>query len=150
VEARVSVRGQATRLDMERPEDADPRREFLQGVLDSDYVLAPRGFGNYSYRLYEALALGRVPVLPDTGAPLPCADLDWDGLVVRVRWTRPFDRAVLHRHQQLEHDWPAVQERCRQAWVSHLSADGWFRRLVRVLTGPLESTSAAVVAAALR
>ena len=38
------------------------RGEFVQNLVDSDYVLCARGAGNFSYRLYETLSCGRIPV----------------------------------------------------------------------------------------
>ncbi|MCF7834544.1 hypothetical protein K9M48_00615 [Candidatus Gracilibacteria bacterium] len=33
-----------------------------------------RGFGNYSFRMYEAMSLGRILIYIDTGANLPFID----------------------------------------------------------------------------
>ncbi len=41
----------------------EARREFVQNVRDSVFVLCCRGAGNFSYRFYETLALGRIPVV---------------------------------------------------------------------------------------
>jgi Exostosin family len=52
--------------------------EFLQNLLESDYVLCARGYGNYSHRLYEALACGRIPLFIDTDCVLPFDfAIDW-------------------------------------------------------------------------
>ncbi len=52
----------------------DPTRlAFLQNILGSDYTICVRGEGNYSYRFYETLDLGRIPVFIDTDCLLP-----WD------------------------------------------------------------------------
>src|SRR4030095_15269602 len=59
--------------------------EFLDNILGSDYVLCSRGFGNFSYRFYESLACGRIPVLIDTDCVLPFDFvIDWDAYCVRV------------------------------------------------------------------
>jgi len=37
--------------------------EYVQEILDSDFVLCPRGHSPSTYRLYEAMQLGRCPVV---------------------------------------------------------------------------------------
>src|SRR5262249_13911890 len=49
--------------------------EFRENVLDSHYVLCPRGGGNWSYRFYETLCLGRIPVFFNTDCALPYESL---------------------------------------------------------------------------
>lgn len=63
----------------------EAREEFLRNITESDFVLAPKGDGNYSNRFLEALALGRIPVLIDTDAALPLPDVvPYDKIMVRV------------------------------------------------------------------
>ena len=46
--------------------------------VDSDYCLSLRGKGNYSFRLYEIFAMGRIPLFIDTDCVLPFEDeIDW-------------------------------------------------------------------------
>lgn len=44
----------------------DVRKEYVDNMASCDYVLCVRGSGNYSYRLYEALSMGRIPIVVDT------------------------------------------------------------------------------------
>jgi hypothetical protein len=64
--------------------DADPRDlvtvrlEYAQNLAASDYVLCCRGSGNYSYRLYETLCMGRIPIFINTDCILPAESaIDW-------------------------------------------------------------------------
>lgn len=52
-------------------EEPDRREQYAQSIIDSDLVFAPRGDGNSSQRLYETLASGRVPIIPNTDMFLP-------------------------------------------------------------------------------
>lgn len=45
--------------------------EFFDNIKNSDYVLCVRGVGNFSVRLYETLAMGRIPVFVNTDCMLP-------------------------------------------------------------------------------
>jgi hypothetical protein len=50
---------------------AQARREFIGSIVEGDYVIAPKGDGNFSNRFLEALSLGRFPVVLDTDSVLP-------------------------------------------------------------------------------
>jgi len=57
--------------------------EYREHLQANTYIICPRGIENYSYRMYEALNFGRVPVIIDTDMVLP-KEIDWDNLCVRV------------------------------------------------------------------
>jgi hypothetical protein len=46
-------------------------QEYKTNLLQSDYILCPRGFGNFSIRFYEALSSGATPLVIDSGSELP-------------------------------------------------------------------------------
>ncbi len=61
------------------------RLEYFQNILNSDYALVIRGKGNFSYRLYEVLSCGRIPVFVNTECVLPFEDIiDWKKYMVWV------------------------------------------------------------------
>ncbi|KAM3097037.1 exostosin family protein [Phormidesmis sp. 146-35] len=66
------------------PKDAEIYRNHL---LNNTYVLCPRGVENYSFRFYETLSWGRVPVLIDTDMMLP-PHVDWDEVCIRVPYSK--------------------------------------------------------------
>ena len=46
-------------------------------------VLCCRGAGNFSYRLYEALSCGKIPIIIDTDISLPCSNIiDWSRFII--------------------------------------------------------------------
>ena len=47
------------------------REEFVKSILESDFVLCPRGDSNGSLRFYETLSAGRIPLIPDTQMIFP-------------------------------------------------------------------------------
>jgi hypothetical protein len=59
------------------------RDEFAQHMAETTYVLCPRGCENYSYRAYEALRFGRVPVIIDSDMVLP-SSIDWQDVGIIV------------------------------------------------------------------
>jgi hypothetical protein len=51
------------------------RQEYARNLLDCDYALVARGRGNFSFRLYEAMSAGAIPVFLDTDCRLPFDNL---------------------------------------------------------------------------
>ena len=63
--------------------NATLRQEYINNIQKSHMVLCCRGAGNFSYRLYETLSCGRIPVIVDTDLSLPCADkIHWDNFII--------------------------------------------------------------------
>ncbi len=81
VEARVVVRaGGLTGLAT-----MEQRLEYAHNMFDNAYALVCRGGGNYSYRLYEVLSCGRIPVVIDSDCVFPFDKyIDWDQCILRV------------------------------------------------------------------
>lgn len=58
-------------------------KRYCNTLRSSAFTLCPRGYGLTSFRLYEALALGTVPVYVHNRKWLPYTDvLDWDEIAV--------------------------------------------------------------------
>jgi len=51
------------------------RGEYARNMLACDYALVARGRGNFSFRLYEAMSAGAIPVYIDTDGRLPFDDV---------------------------------------------------------------------------
>jgi hypothetical protein len=54
---------------------ATAREEYARNLLECDYALVARGRGNFSFRLYEAMSAGAIPVFLDTDCRLPFDDV---------------------------------------------------------------------------
>ena len=107
------------------------RAEFLQNMLESDYILCSRGMGNFSYRFYEALSCGRVPVFVDTDCVLPYhSDIHWRDYCVWVEYTE-LDRIaekVQSFHDGLsQSQFRELQMECRSLWKRYLTPEGFFQ-----------------------
>jgi hypothetical protein len=109
------------------------RRAYVANILESDYVLCTRGWGNFSFRLYETMCLGRIPIFVDSDCVLPASDVvDWRSLSI---WVDAGEIAALPEIVLREHERMTPEEfvdrqfRCRLAWDQHLSPHGFFRDL---------------------
>lgn len=50
-------------VGVDDPAKAPGQRSYLEAILDSHFVLCPRGHGSSSFRLFETMQMGRVPVI---------------------------------------------------------------------------------------
>jgi hypothetical protein len=61
------------------------RQEYVKNLMEAEYALVARGGGNFSYRLYEALSCGKIPVFINTDCVLPFDHIiDWKKYMVWV------------------------------------------------------------------
>jgi hypothetical protein len=111
------------------------RNEYVQNMVESDYVLCAKGGGNFSYRLYETLSCGRIPVFIDTDCLLPYQDeIDWKEYCM---WVGVDDcdfvaERIAEFHNALSPtDFIEVQKRCRKLWEDWLSPEGFFSNFYR-------------------
>ena len=60
-------------------------QEYIRLIRETHYVLALRGCGNYSIRLFETMAAGRIPIMVDTNQYLPFEDeIAWKELGIWI------------------------------------------------------------------
>lgn len=88
--------------------------DYVGHLARSTYVVCPRGTENYSYRVYEALSFGRVPVIVDTDIVLP-PEFNWDQLSVRVPYESLDDIFSSIRHDYESHGTTQFLERQQAA-----------------------------------
>jgi hypothetical protein len=123
------IRGD-TMWELHERTPAEWRGEFLDNLLGNDYALCARGNGNYSFRLYEALSAGRIPVFIDTDCVLPCEDVDWREVFPHVDGSelRHLPDRILEFHEGMTSaEFEERQRLCRSLWERYLSPDGFHR-----------------------
>lgn len=107
------------------------RREYIKNMRSSDYALVVKGDGNYSYRFYEALSLGRIPVLLDTDCILPLEEyIDYSQFVLRVPYWDIYhlDRCIAAHYQSVsDNEFIDMQKRAREAFEKYLRVDAFLR-----------------------
>lgn len=111
------------------------REQFVENMLNSDYILCTRGGGNFSYRFYETLSCGRIPVFINTDSELPFERwIDWKRYCV---WIEEDDlpyigERISEFHNQLTpQQFQDLQIECRKLWVEWLSPQGFLRNFYR-------------------
>ncbi|MBM3230723.1 exostosin family protein [Candidatus Peregrinibacteria bacterium] len=131
---RSSYSGHSKTIGMD-PENA--RREYRENLLGSDLALCVKGDGNYSYRFYEALSLGRIPLLIDTQCVLPLEEtIDYRSFVLRVDY-RELERLpdIIERwwNEIRPDEFTAMQKKAREAYEKYLRVDAFLRFVVHQL-----------------
>jgi len=59
------------------------RNEYSRHLARNTYIICPRGGENFSFRIYECLNAGRIPVIIDTNVVLP-QEINWQKVSVVV------------------------------------------------------------------
>ncbi|MGB0662962.1 MAG: exostosin domain-containing protein [Pontibacterium sp.] len=113
------------------------RTEYIANLLSCDYALCIRGPGNFSYRFYEALSLGKVPVLIDTDTRLPFEDrIPWEQHILRVPVT-DLGRLDVIVQQHYERHTPASFNKLllsnRQLWLDWFRPETYYPHLLNTL-----------------
>ena len=115
------------------PASAVTVRDFFSNIVDTDYTVCVRGYGNFSIRFYETLACGRIPIFVDTDCVLPFeSSIDWKKYCVWVDKTelRNIGEKVAAFHDRLsEREFRGLQLACRALWKDCLSLPGFMGHL---------------------
>lgn len=103
------------------------QRLYAEMMGRSKFIICPRGSGSASFRLFEAMAAGRVPViLSDAWVP-PQGPL-WHTFAIRVRESQVLSLPQLL--QENEHRYWAMASSARQAWEEWFSSSVLFHRMI--------------------
>jgi hypothetical protein len=106
------------------------RADYVANMLDSDFVLSPKGDGNYSARFFEALSLGRIPLVVDTDMVLPLEKtIDYSKFCLRVSHTQlhQLGNIVADFYDSLtDEQFVAMQKAAREAFRKYLRYDSYF------------------------
>jgi hypothetical protein len=105
------------------------RTDYVNNLLNSDFIICVRGAGNFSYRFYETLCLGRIPIVIDTDIDLPFNDfIEYDNLVLKVNNVEEIEQKVLEYWNNIV-DYHKLQQDLRIFWIDNLSPTGFINNL---------------------
>ncbi len=106
------------------------RRGFINDILNSDFVLCPRGAASYSHRIPEVMALGRIPVIiADGWIPFSIPESDYYIRIPEADVSRVAD--IL---QDLRKEAAARGEYAREVWLRYFSKGSRARSVANVLS----------------
>jgi len=101
--------------------------EFFKNIQDNLYTFCLRGNGNFSVRFYEALIMGRIPVLIDTDVRLPLSDkIDWTKHCLIVSEDSIIQDLILFHTTKTEMELKQIQENNRKLVLEKLNRIDYF------------------------
>ena len=104
--------------------------EYWDNMLSAPFTLCIRGNGNFSVRLYETLALGRIPVIIDTDCVFPLENqIDWRRHCIFI-FDKDAQKAVRTAEQLIgrmsDDEIRKIQLINRKFWFDSLSFAGFY------------------------
>jgi len=106
-------------------------KKFLDITCSSKFGLAPRGYGRSSFRLYEILQLGTVPVYISDIHYLPWTDeLDWNDFCVPINEDEIEDiDTILKSIDDVEYN--ILLQNGRMVYEKYFSLEGMYKNIVK-------------------
>jgi hypothetical protein len=121
-ESTAVARGEAPRLSTD-----EFRGRYVRAIEDSAFVLCPRGRGTSTFRLFEAMMLGRAPVII-SDQWVPPEGPEWGSFSLRVR-ERDVD-AIPGLLEARAADAERMGLAARSAWLDWFAEEAAFHRTV--------------------
>jgi hypothetical protein len=113
--------------------------QFYANMNESQYIFCYRGWGNFSIRLYETLACGRIPVIIKTDNNLPFAkEIDWNMFpVIEAADAKNIAQQLLSFHSKLSNEqFVGLQYKSRELWEKYMTYKGF---MTNIITGYLSA-----------
>lgn len=113
------------------------KNDYLQAMAQHAYILCVGGFGNYSYRFYEAIREARIPLFVDSDCLLPCTDvINWREHLVWIDTAQiPQTGAILLQfHRQCSPaQFETRQQQLRQLYNQYLTPEAFAQYVLGML-----------------
>jgi hypothetical protein len=102
------------------------RKQYYENLLKNRYALCVRGSGNFSFRFYEALCFGRIPILIDTDISLPFSHIiDWDKHIICIK-----ESEISALPELIKTDNRDMFEN-RKLWEEYFSIEGYTKNFIK-------------------
>jgi hypothetical protein len=110
------------------------RERFFNNLQNNIFILCPRGCGNFSYRFYETMCYGRIPIFINTDCVLPFENLiDYKKEIVFVEESQLSNINDIIKDYCNKKDLMLQQQKCREIWENYLSPNGFLKNIETVL-----------------
>jgi len=99
--------------------------KFLEKIAEAKFIFAPRGMGSSSFRLYQALMVGSVPIVTSM-QDYPFADkVDWDSF--SIRGNLPDLNKLIDKSQRIDFD--EYSKKGKEFWDKYCRHDRLYEEL---------------------
>ncbi|WP_147678604.1 exostosin domain-containing protein [Algibacter pacificus] len=110
-------------------------QQFYDNIFNNAYTFCSRGVGNFSVRFYEALAVGRIPILLNTDCRLPLHNsMDWSKHILILDETKveSIEEQILQFHNSLsDSEFENIQKSNRELWLTTLRRDVYYIEIAK-------------------
>jgi hypothetical protein len=102
--------------------------EYNRNLMENKYILCYKGNGNYSWRFYEALMFGKIPILIDSDTELPFNNLiKWDDHIIHI------SKQDIKKLDDIIKNTNIDQKENRNLWLKYFSCDGFIKNMFKIL-----------------
>lgn len=111
--------------------------EYFDNMKHNLFIVCYRGGGNFSYRFYETLMMGRIPIFISDNSPLPFKNqIDYSKHCVMIEKDeiQSFDyiaNKVTKFYQDNKENIKEIQNSNRKLWEDYFSAVGFVDKLIK-------------------
>jgi hypothetical protein len=106
------------------------RKDYIENLLNSDFVLCVRGSGNFSYRLYESICMGKIPVIINTDIDIPFNEFENynEFLNININEINSISDIILNYWNNIN-DYNELQLKLISYWDENFSPLGFIKKL---------------------
>ena len=111
------------------------REQYMKNLRDNCFNVCMRGAGNFSYRLYETMMMGRIPIIINSDQVFPFGDiLNYEEFSIIIN----FDD--VSSIEKIIGDWLStktpqdlvdIQNKNRDIWLTYMSPQGWLNNFTK-------------------
>lgn len=106
-----------------KPNDEQLKNDYINNLINSHFTICNRGRGNFAIRFYQALSLGRIPVLIDSDMIFPFENIiNWDEIIIKAKnETKLSEKIVNWWKSKNNSEVINAQLKCREIYDSYLT-----------------------------
>jgi len=112
------------------------RSEYYKNIEENLFTFCYRGAGNFSYRFYEVLSMGRIPILINTDCVIPF----WDDIVtsgiiiIDENDTMDVVQTIRTYYDKHKHNLEHIQTQNRDLYIKYFSPIGFLKNIQPIIT----------------
>ena len=118
-----------------KPNDEQLKMDYINNLIHSHFTICNRGRGNFAIRFYQALSLGRIPVLIDSDMVFPFEDeINWDEVIIKAKNEKELaEKIVFWWQNKSEEEVINAQLQCRKIYEKYLTAASFSKILEQTM-----------------
>lgn len=118
-----------------KPNDEQLKNDYINNLINSHFTICNRGRGNFAIRFYQALSMGRIPVLIDSDMVFPFEDIiNWDDVIIKAKdETALAEKIVLWWQNKSEENVINAQLKCREIYDLYLTSASFSKILEKTI-----------------